>query len=1081
MKIPLRPNKMHSGSYSARTTFRMNSRAIWVFLLIGGMFAAISPDARGQSNPADSTPSAEPSGGNGIPAPPPVPRVIRSEAFRGLPYCLVQVTIPLKEEMDWRPDHPLTVRTAGDQHLFPCHEIRSTIDGDELIVRFLHQGGDSIVVDVETPAGLLVKNHSIRIEEDAGSHQLLKEHWWSAYTETLVDGPSGELSEVGREIATIVGRQFGLATPRRFHRTPSSSDLERQFERSVSMLFGFESVRLAMMDDAVAIENSGEAAVHPLPAPLQVRPALLPVMSRKKIDVERMAFYVPPECYYLRCQSLENYLWMRSVVRGWGGSLDQIVATPVIERQIRERLEQQLCLDSSLAAKLNLDEALDDFAIIGSDLAFTEGAGVGVLMLAKQPARVQAILDRVRRTTADAHLATHRQIQIDGNEVTLYETADKSIRSFLVSSDNCYLVTNSRHLVELFLACKAGQSLATLPEFRYARWEIPVSRELTSFLYLSDPFFRHVTSPATRTEASRRRLAATELRQLKLARHIAAAEGLAVSSIADLIRHRLLPEKFGKRSDGSSPLWTSDGRMVDSLRGTPGTFVPIADVTVSKITRFERDAYQQFTWDYLREWKAMDPVILAVHRRPTTDPNDEQVDLDIKVTPYAQNAYGFLARNLAPASRQQVSPPIDDILTLTARLQGSTTHDICVGLQDLEIPFHVENGSLIRDGVLKHKTFAEHRSYAAVTPAGIGGLMLLREFTSGLQSRELDHTSQPPLTRANDQASSRSRVNVLDPRILLLGDFQFRAFMLTVAALPHIDQSIKAMNVKTVNQWTLFAQDSEIRQQLGENLHLTVADMSSQIQFQVRDVNQSKVGPYLHAYSWETGRRVSGENSAWLHRLAQTLRLDLPETRQSIETILGGELCCRLGGTYELRHEGSMSQLVSTAWGRSSRFDEVSIPPSYRLPFLAWLRGLKLQFWLSPTTLTNHVELHVDPTTVIQPIHADQYGGTTPASIGSVSETELEQSYKELLVASHRLSRGLNSLDPTGAWTAYLQVPPMRPQTDSEWKVLRVVDARFERVATDPQYETITHVVGFAKTLSHINDHLRFQMADSAQ
>ncbi len=1017
-----------------------------------------------------------------IPTPPPIPRIIRSDAILGEPYGVAQLTIPLGNEPEWHADQPVVVREVNDRLLFPCYAVRPSEEGRELIVRFLFRGTDALVINVGASTGVFVEGHVASLDEGKAAHQALLGDWWTTYTGQLIEGPSEELSSLGHEIATILGRQLNLDVPAQISRSSKSSDLERQFERSLAMLFGFESVRLAMMKDpSPAIESDGPA-VHPLPRPLQVRAVAIPHEAPAKAKIEPLASYVPQECFYLRCRSLENYLWLRGFIMGWGGNLDEMVATPVVDGRVRERLERQLGLDPSLALKLQLDESLDDFALVGGDTYFAEGAAVGVLMLANNPARVRSILDHMRNAVGKSGAAVQHTVMINGKEISLYETPDNTIRSFYVAKGNCHLVTNSRWLVERFLSCHQGGNLASLAEFRYARSKISSSLDLTSFLYLSDPFFRKTTSPATRIEVSRRRRAASELRQLNLARLIAAAEGLEVTSIEDLVQNQLLSPEFGKRADGSSPVWTFEGTLIDSLRGRMGTFLPIDDVEVNKATQMEVWAYAKFTQQYLREWQAMDPVLVALQRQPTADPHDERVNLEIMVTPYARNAYAFLSRHLAPVSNEFVQAPPDDVLTLTAQLQAEKRFGVCVGLRDATVPFRVENGRIVKEGVFQDRSFANWRSYAAVTPAGTSGLMLLGEFTKSLQSREIRSSKMLPESTPEPQPSHPVWLDVVHAAIHFPGEVRRRAFAWTLEALPHLNDVSMFLRTETAGEWTMLAQDRALRQELPRDLCTDQAAVPSQIQFHVRNVNESKVGPYLHAYSWETGRRISAENVAWLSRFMQTTKLELVTARNRIEQLAGGELSCPLGGKYELRGDGAKTQLVSTAWGTLSRYDETAVPVGYRLPFLAWLRELNLDFRLSPTTLTSHIQLHVDPTVVRGVIHEDgQLVEATPPIIEGFAAAEREQAYQELLIADHQLRRALTRLDPSGAWTAYLAVPPTAPQTDDDWQKLRSIAERFQMVATDRRYEVIKNVLGFTETHSQVNHCLQTQKFKTAR
>lgn len=1045
---------------------------------------AIGPEKSGNppalTGPAKPTPAAVETKaapakiGEETPPPPPlVARMVRSDAISGQPFGVAQLTIPLGDGPSWQPDQPVIAKAADDRVLFPCHAIRKTDDGDELVVRFLFHGSKPLSVDVDTVTGTFVKGRAIPVDDDRAGHQTLLKEWWANYTEQLVEGPSEELSSVGLGVAEILARQLGLPMPAGPGGDGPASSLERQFERSAGLLFGFESVRLAMMKDATPTGTEDSPATLALPRPIAVRPVPVPDVTTR-VEIEPLAAHTPPEYFYLRCRSFQNYLWLRGFLMGWGGNLNEMVATPVVDHRIRERIERQLCLDPALALKLDLDGSLEDFALLGGDTYFAEGAAVGVLMLARNGTRVQTILDSMRQALAESRGATLQTLTISGRSVSCYQSPDNSVRSYYVTQGDCHLVTNSRILAERFFACQTGRNLATLPEFRHARSKFPASRDVTAFLYLSDPFFRNLTNPATRIEAARRQRAAEDLRQLNLARLICTAEGLKASTIADLVAHRLVLAEIKTRADGSSPLWMKNGQFVDSLRGGLGTFVPISDIAVLTATQGEVAAYSEFTRSYLREWQAMDPVLVALNRSPTQDPREERVDLEIMITPYARNAYEFLARHLAPASQERVRPSKDDVLALTARLRSGATYDICVGLRDVEVPFRVEKGSLVKDGAFERRTFADWQSYAAVSPAGQDGLELLGRFTQSLQSRRIDADSAGPESR---MPAAMQLAGFIDGFAFPLGGF-------ATSALASMIKGVASSYTEEMGAWTLVSRNRSIRRGIANDLRTEHAAAPSQIQLRVQNVNETKVGPYLHAASWETGRRLSGENAAWLTRFAATTRLDLAETRRHLEQLLGGDLQCPLGGKYELAGAGAGAlapapagagtpHLVSTAWGKPSRFEETSVPADYRLPFLAWLRGMKLEFQLSPTTLTSHVELHVDPTVVKEVVRVDQAIAKKHPTIEAVVAAEGRQAYERLLGVHRTLKRALDRYDVSGGWATYLAIPAAAPASADEWQKLRAISARFKLVDTDPKYRVITVMSGFTDARSQLDDCLR--------
>ncbi len=321
--------------------------------------------------------------------------------------------------------------------------------------------------------------------------------------------------------------------------------------------------------------------------------------------------YVPQECFYLRCGRVKNYMWVRNLMMHWGGNLEQIVATAAVDADVRSRIERQLALNPEAALALSIDDAITDCALIGCDTYFHDGAAGGVIFEAKRDGDLADIIDQQRKQIAAATEAVRQVVVMGGTKVSLLSTPDNVVRSYYAIRDGYHLVTNSRYMASRFVEAASGmRPLGALKEFRYAKGKLPVSRGHVALLYLSDPFFRNLTSPSFRIEMARRTRAANELRSLRLAQMAAQAEGRSANSIDALIRDGYLPITFGRSPDGSRPV-RRDDRFVDSLRGAKGTFLPVVDVNVTRVTRGEIRAFGKFNKAYMREWRAMDPVVVA--------------------------------------------------------------------------------------------------------------------------------------------------------------------------------------------------------------------------------------------------------------------------------------------------------------------------------------------------------------------------------------------------------------------------------------------------------------------------------------
>ena len=98
---------------------------------------------------------------------------------------------------------------------------------------------------------------------------------------------------------------------------------------------------------------------------------------------------------------------------------------------------------------------------------------------------------------------------------------------------------------------------------------MPLDRNDTIWLYVSDAFFRNITGPHYRIEMARRLQAAADIELVQLAKLAAASEAQPGETIEQLKAASLLPPEFGPLPDGSRVV-LEDGEVVDYVRGHRG-------------------------------------------------------------------------------------------------------------------------------------------------------------------------------------------------------------------------------------------------------------------------------------------------------------------------------------------------------------------------------------------------------------------------------------------------------------------------------------------------------------------------------
>lgn len=903
------------------------------------------------------------------------PLLLNADVFEGEPYGVGFVDLSRQEakKRGWHFDQSIGINARHNGIWLPAVEeqdspIIDQRDGskplveteDRIKVYFIFSGKSPASIDIvfgHLRSTIATRNRS------RAEHSIHMASWWKALCKQSHHGIPATLSSPTDDFLQVLSSHVGMpfARSKSERESTTESKLEKHFERTLSMLLGFESVRLAMMIDESPNELSRSKATFPLPAPIRIETVPVPSVVSKGLvpieTIETIATMVPEDCFYVRCKTVQNYSWLRTLLTNWGGSLDEVITNPTLESDIRRRLESQLGVDCQRCLDDGLDAHLTDMALIGSDMYFAEGAGIGVLFESKpgHENEVERILEDQREVASKNASAPFRSEKVNAKVVSAYVTEDNRMRSFYIRQGRFVLVTNSRAMTESFIGLSGSQrSLAHLNEYLYANATSPEARESDIKIYLSDPFFRRLTSPASRVEWERRRISALDCRQLEVSALIAKALGYPSDSVAALIQGKFLPSDFGTLADGSNIRMVS-GSAVDSVRGRPGTFIPAADRVPDLVNMDEAAAYARFTTRYRREWMAMDPVLVSI-RRGSVDRSMERVHLDIHVSPYARQAYAFLTNYLASPSSTHIAFDSKSLVGVSATLRNRVGNTLAYfGLCDDTIPFRIEHGVLIREGKSSKWSLVDKRSFAAVTPAGIEGLQLLSRLVEGLQTRDSSMGSQAPAPtnpgRSAQSRSVRALSNWMNPIGLLfqIGDELFISL---------VDLS-KASSIYHDLRWSIYASNKEVRMEAKE--HLTTQETNpTQIHLHAGGVEQSLAAPYLHAFSYCEARQKSAACAVWLTRWMNGLHCNPQTFRTSLEQALCARIVCPLGGEWRVdANKGTTAQWTSSAWQEESLAKVNSVPVGYRFPFLRWLQRIELDFNLKPNNLSSKVILDV--------------------------------------------------------------------------------------------------------------------------
>lgn len=686
--------------------------------------------------------------------------------------------------------------------------------------------------------------------------------------------------------------------------------------RTLEMILDMESLRSQAIEDGMAGLADSGAANLPLPSGVFWDHPELNESEFRDVQLEPFADCIPEECFYLRFGSWGNQIWLRRLTEEFGGDLGRMVSLRGYQSKIQSKFLNQLAIESTEFDRLFGGNLIADVAVIGNDMFFEEGSAVGILLHAKNTKSLENNLSNKRRQFAETHAnigCTIEDVDVDGVRVPFLKTPDNRYRSFHVVQGDKHLITSSISLARRFIEASSGnRSLAQSLEFKYARQQMPLSRDDTVFIFMPSKLLHNLLGPHYQIEIARRNRSITDMQMVELAVLAAQNEGFDVSRLENLVDNGFLPEQFGRRPDGSQ-LSRIENFWVDSIRGRRGFFVPIPDVELAGVTQREIDDYalrRQFLTENLSQ---LDPMFIGL-KRFQYDNNIERIAYDAHIAPFGQEKYGWLFSMLGEPLTEQVKGSPNDIISFQTSLQG--------GRLGQRIPAHQVFGAIQDEMVLstelKPKTIFNTIDILRTAPGYIG---------SWPKAGYLDWL--PKLGGQPDE------FGFTYSRLLGLWRLQWE-------------------------DYSAMAFDRERLMELQEHVHVVPTQRPAQIRIDIGDLANSNLRPWAIAQNYRRSWETSIANTRLLNMMSQQFNLAPAIAKETTEALLDVDLVCSLGGEYKLFEPSpSPNRLVwhSTAW---PEFANPSLPDDYTSPLLKWFRGLQLELLMNERQFSVHGFLDIE-------------------------------------------------------------------------------------------------------------------------
>lgn len=355
------------------------------------------------------------------------------------------------------------------------------------------------------------------------------------------------------------------------------------------------------------------------------------MLKDKKPAISKLARLVPDDFYYVEFRTLNKLLDVLDEGVDWSrfaftqGQLDST------DTRLPERFKRQLLLEPTPALRPLYDTAIGRVAVAGSDLFLREGNDMTVLFELKVPAAFQL---HVEKSFSQA------KQEVAGAKEDAGKHGDVAYRS-LVSPDgfvrayaadprpDLHIRSNSLPALKRILDTIAGvagtRNLGDSDEFKVIRTIFPdAAAEEDGFVYLSDPFIRHLVGHEVKLIERRRMIGFNHLRMIAYASQMYLTQfGVKPATLNDLQMTGCLPVGFG-RGKFASPFGGTYSLAGDGMTGhctvlnrtsflTPGRELPLQDITDAEIK-----AYEDFVKNYNEYWRTyFDPIAVRLSIAPT--------------------------------------------------------------------------------------------------------------------------------------------------------------------------------------------------------------------------------------------------------------------------------------------------------------------------------------------------------------------------------------------------------------------------------------------------------------------------------
>ncbi|MBW8034959.1 MAG: hypothetical protein FVQ79_04810 [Planctomycetes bacterium] len=328
-----------------------------------------------------------------------------------------------------------------------------------------------------------------------------------------------------------------------------------------------------------------------------------PLIAGKNPAKDPLARLIPADQYAVFFPTFKKMITVLDELEESSAPFLRLAVPRAENAEIKIRYERQLCISLDRMVRIFGPTTIARVAYTGSDPYLPTGSDKAVLFGARSPKLVRNhIAGNQKEALKSIPGAKKVSGIVAGVAYKGVVSPDRMVCSYMATIGKVVVVTNSLFQLEQIVKAGKGRipTMDSLDEYTFFRdrYKLGDDQE-TALLVLTDAAIRKWCSPKWRIAASRRLRAGAVMAQLQ-ARHL---DELKAANVKPA---RLI---LDKPIHGAGDIFLTAGGISSSVYGNLEFMTPIAELNLQKVTKPERDAYEQFRRNYQRRWRQFfDPI-----------------------------------------------------------------------------------------------------------------------------------------------------------------------------------------------------------------------------------------------------------------------------------------------------------------------------------------------------------------------------------------------------------------------------------------------------------------------------------------